>query len=484
MSQVDGLPKGEDIDIGALFKSLRRNWLLIAGGAVAFAALAWVLCLLTTPGYRAETRIIIASREPVFTRLNGAPMIERNLMDPEEVKSQVEVLTSGDLLKHVSDRLQLTEEAAFTSTNIKPWTQVLILLGMRNNAASLPPEERVLLKLRQNLQIFNDAGTRVIVVQYTSSDASEAAEITSAVADAFIAVQGVAKIKPTDRAASDERADMAAERYYPKPLPIVSATFAAGLLLISVFVLLRELFTGRAVMTVDGHRFSAIEEVDVPMTEVAPSEDQPAQRWTSPFMSDTSTIADENPNGVKSVADRLVTGKSKRVIAVSPEGDNASAATVKLARELADRGKRAILIDMTAYGTLSLVMLDGNNRTGITELLAGERRFNDVIHTDHYSQAHIMPLGKIDPERAMRSAERLPYILDALETVYDFVVIECGPSTSRQIRRIADGSAAIIMNIIDPDDRRVAIAALDMDQGGYEGVIILMDNPLAAGLPR
>lgn len=85
-------------------------------------------------------------------------------MDPEGVKSQVEVLTSGDLLKQVSDRLNLTDSEAFTSTNIKPWTRVLILLGMRNNPASLTPEERVLQKLRQNLQVFNVTGSRVIVV--------------------------------------------------------------------------------------------------------------------------------------------------------------------------------------------------------------------------------------------------------------------------------------------------------------------------------
>jgi len=692
MSQVDSLSKDADIDIGALFASLRRNWLLILGGATIFAVLAWIICLFITPDYRAETRILIESRESVFTRPNGEATTERPLMDPEGVKSQVEVLTSGDLLKQVSDRLRLTNDEAFTSTNIKPWTRILILLGMRNNPASLSPDERVLQKLRQNLQVFNVTGSRVIVVQYTSSNAKEAADIANAVADAYIALQGAAKLQSdddatgwlapeiedlrgkvrdsekrvadyraaqglltgqtnstiaaqqlsevtseltrlrADRATSEaraesvrqalgsgvavdtlpavvasgmmqrlaerrielnsqiadlsvtlleghprikalrsqladlerqisaegrkllaslnnevnaaklredelnrelnrvkaqaaqagtqevelralereaaaqrqlletyltryreaasrtdrnyvpadarifSRADAPAEPYYPKILPIVSATFVTGLLLLSVFVLLRELFSGRAFVTSDGRRFATVEEIEMPVIEAATDmafvpENVPVQRWTSP-------LASSGPNSVQFVADRLIAGKLKRVIAVSPEGDDASAATVKLLRELADRGKRAILIDMTAYGILGLAMLDGNNRAGITELLAGERRFNDVIHTDHYSQAHIMPLGKVEPESAMRSADRLPYILDALETVYDFVVVECGPSTSRQIRRIADGPAAIIMNIVDPDDNSVIIAALDMDQGGYEDVIILMDNPL------
>jgi len=712
MSEVDSQSKDADIDIGALFTSLRRNWLLILGGAAIMAVLAWLFCLLIAPDYRAETRILIESRESVFTRPNGETTAERPLMDPEGVKSQVEVMTSGDLLKQVSDKLKLTDNPAFTSINIKPWTRVLILLGMRNNPENLTPQELVLQKLRQNLQVFNVTGSRVIVVQYTSPDAREAADIANAVADAYIALQEAAKLQSNDdatgwlapeiedlrgkvresekkvadyrasqglltgqanstiatqqlsevtselsrvragRAASEaraqsvrqalsagisvdtlpdviasgmmqrlaerrielnsqiadlsvtlleghprikalrsqladldwqigaegrklltslnnevnaaklreeelnrelnrvkaqaaqagtqevelralereataqrqlletyltryreaasrtdrnyvpadarifSRADAPGEPYYPKVLPIVSATFVAGLLVISIFVLLRELFSGRAFITADGRRYAAAEEIEMPVIEAATdmafeqpsdevsvSEDLPARRWTSPVMPVAPISSEENasqvpdlPNSLRSVADRLVNGQLKRVIAVSPEGDEASASTVRLLRELADRGKRAILIDMTAHGTLGLVMLEGSNYTGITELLSGERRFNDVIHTDHFSQAHVMPLGKVEPESAMRSAERLPYILDALETVYDFVVVECGPSTSRQIRRIADGPAAIVMNIVDPDDNGVVAAALDMDQGGYEDVIILMDN--------
>ncbi|MDH7791810.1 exopolysaccharide transport family protein [Ochrobactrum sp. AN78] len=715
MSEVDRLSKDADIDIGALFSSLRRNWLLIVSGALIMAVLAWIICLLLTPDYRAETRILIESRESVFTRPNGEATTERPLMDPEGVKSQVEVLTSGDLLKQVSDKLKLTDNEAFTSTNVRPWTRILILLGMRNNPTSLAPEERVLQRLRQNLQVFNVSGSRVIVVQYTSSNPQEAADIANAVADAYIALQGAAKLQSNDdatgwlapeiedlrgkvrdsekkvadyrganglltgqtnstiatqqlsevsteltrlrssRATSEAKAESirralaagvpvdtlpdvvasgmmqrlserriqlnsqiadlsvtlleghprikslrsqladldrqingegrklltslnnevsaarlredelnrelnrvkaqaaqageqevelralereaAAQRqlletyltryreatsrtdrnyvpadarifsradapglpYYPKTLPVVSATFVAGLLLLSIFVLLRELFSGRAFVTVDGRRIAAVEEIEMPVIEAAPdmaftppsasefktADSRPVRRWASPFMSGSKIAsaedAPENPNGVKTVANGLIEGSLKRVIAISPEGDSASAATVRLLRELADRGKRAILIDMTAYGTLGLVMLDGSNRAGITELLAGERRFNDVIHTDHYSQAHVMPLGKVAPENAMRSADRLPYILDALETVYDFVVVECGPSTSRQIRRIADGPAVVIMNIVDPDDNSVVMAALDMDQGGYEDVIILMDNQQATG---
>ncbi len=738
MAEVDPLSRDADIDIGALFSSLRRHWLFIVVGALLMAALAWAICLLLTPDYRAEARIMIEARESIYTRPNGETAAERPVFDAEGVKSQVEVFSSGDLLKKVSDELKLTSNEAFTTTEVKPWTRVLIMLGMRTDPARLTPEERVLQKLRKNMQVFAVTASRVIVVQYNSANPETAKNVANALANQYILFQQAAKLESNDdatgwlapeiddlrnrvrdaekkvadyrasrglltgqsnstiatqqlsevsteltrvrtsRASAEAKAESirkslasgapidtlpdvvasgmmqrlaerriqlnaqiadlsttlleghprikalrsqladldqqiriegrklvasldnevsaaklreeelnrelnrvkaqaaqagdqevelralereataqrqlletyltryreAASRtdrnyvpvdarvfssaeapavpYYPMILPIVGSTFAAGLLLLSIFVLLRELFSGRAFVTADGQRIAAVEEIEMPVIAAAveaaavpPSGAErrdgvsketiaaPRRSWTMPFaakppVSETRKSVEEfpmvkqgeikqseirqrqtkprNPNGVEAVADLLSGGTLKRIVVVSPEGDKASAGTVRLLREFADHGKRAILVDMTAQGTVGLAMLDGTHLPGITDLLSGERRFNEVIHSDRFSQAHVVPLGEADPEAAMRSADRLPLILDALETVYDFVVVECGPSSSEQIRRIADGSAAVVMSIVDPDDKGVALAALDLDQGGYEDVVILMDE--------
>lgn len=731
MAEVDPLSRDADIDIGALFASLRRHWLFILGGALIMAAIAWLICLLLTPDYRAEARLMIEARESVYTRPNGETAAERPLFDAEGVKSQVEVFSSSDLLKKVSDELKLAGNEAFTTTEVKPWTRVLILLGMRTDPAHLTPEERVLQKLRKNMQVFAVTDSRVIVVQYTSSNPETAKNVANALANQYILFQQAAKLESNDdatawlapeiddlrhrvREAEKKVADYRASRglltgqsnstiatqqlsevsteltrvrtsrasaeakaesirkalasgapldtlpdvlasgmmqrlaerriqlnaqiadlsttlldghprikalrsqladldqqiriegrklvaslenevsaaklredelnrelnrvkaqaaqagdqevelralereataqrqlletyltryreaasrtdrnyvpvdarvfssaetpavpYYPMIMPIVSAIFVAGLLLLSIFVLLRELFSGRAFATPDGRKGAAVEEIEMPVIAAAeeaaavpPSRSEhvnaapkgaiaaPRRSWTMPFAaktlaSQTTKFAEElpttehgetsqtglrNPNGVESVAGLLAAGKLKRVVVVSPEGDKASAGTVRLLRELADRGKRAILVDMSAQGIVGLAMLDGMHLPGITELLSGERRFNEVIHSDRFSQAHVVPLGEADPEIAMRSADRLPLILDALETVYDFVLVECGASSSEQIRRIADGAACVVMSIVDPDDKGVALAALDLDQGGYEDVVILMND--------
>ncbi len=718
MSEVDPLSKDADMDVGALFASLRRHWRFILGGAALMAALAWGVCLLLTPDYRAEARLLIEARESIYTRPNGETAAERPLFDPEGVKSQVELFTSGELLKKVSDRLNLVSAPAFTSTAVKPWTRALILLGLRTDPARLTPEERVQQKLRKHLQVFNVTGSRVIAVQYTDADPKVAADVANAAADEYIALQSAAKLESNDdatgwlapeiadlrkhvrdaekkvadyrsvngllngqsnstiatqqlseasseltrvragRAAAEAKAqsirkalaagagvdtlpdvvasgmmqrlserriqlnaqiadlsvtlldnhprikalrsqladldrqikaegrkllasldnevtaaklredelgrevnrvkaqaaqageqevelralerEAAAQRqlletyltryreassrtdrnyvpadarvfsraetpavpYFPMTLPVVGAVFAAGLLLLSIFVLLRELFSGRA-FVVAGRTAEApaprVEDIETPViaaaTQAAVAPPSPAERdktaraWLAPFRPRQPQGGEEeamapapfrreggkpgNPNGLDAIADRLMRGPLKRAVVVSPEGDAASAMTVRLLRELADRGKRVIMVDMTALGTVGMAMLDGREQPGITDLLAGERRFNEVIHSDRFSQAHVIPLGQSDPVAAMRSADRLPLILDALETVYDLVIVECGPSSAAQIRRVTDAPAMVIMSIVDAENRAVALSALDLDEGGFEDVLIL-----------
>src|SRR5690606_20013942 len=155
MSRLDPVSKDADIDIGALFKSLRRNWLLVIGGAFLMALVAWVICMLITPDYRAETRLLIEPSESVYTRPNGDVAAERPLLDAENIKSQVEIMRSTDLLKRVSDQLNLVEKKGFLSDHSSGLSQFLILLGLQSDPSGAPKEERVIEKLRNNLDMYN-----------------------------------------------------------------------------------------------------------------------------------------------------------------------------------------------------------------------------------------------------------------------------------------------------------------------------------------
>src|SRR5690606_27321938 len=90
------------------------------------------------------------------------------------------------------------------------------------------------------------------------------------------------------------------------------------------------------------------------------------------------TIGEVN---VERAAESLIAGGATRAVFVSPEGDEGAAASVLVAREIADAGLRVVLLDLTASGAASRPMLESDVYTGITNLLVSEAQFADVIHT-------------------------------------------------------------------------------------------------------
>jgi Mrp family chromosome partitioning ATPase len=184
---------------------------------------------------------------------------------------------------------------------------------------------------------------------------------------------------------------------------------------------------------------------------------------------------------VAMAAERLIAGGAMRAIFVSPEGDEGAAASVLVARDVADAGLRVVLLDLTASGAASRPMLEGTVYTGITNLLVSEAQFGDVIHNDLYSGCHVIPVGTADPVRAMRAAERLPIILDSLTTAYDLVVVECGATDAEGIRRLVVDDTSVLLAAIEPSDE-IAEVALELDRQGLGRPIIV--SPGEAAPPR
>lgn len=732
-----------DIDIGALFASLKRNWLFILLGAVLFALMTWGVAQFLSPYYRSVAQISIEKGSSNYTRPNNTADSDRTELDPEAVKTQVELIGSQAILTQVAAELKLADYAEFYPKEMSPIKQVLVTLGLRPDPRTIPAMDQVLTRMRENLQIYNVAGTRVINIQFVSKNPQVAQDVANLIADKYIATQIVARqqltgdaadwLKPeieqltkkvreaetkiadfraandllttsgntslaiqqmsdisselsrlkAQRAASEakaesiraalksgvpisslpdvmqsgimvqlnerrgaltaeianlsttlmdghpriqglraqladldrqirqegstilksldnevttarsreqeqsrelnrlkaqaaeagsqevelralereataqrdllqtylarfrenssvtgrgnqsadarifSRASVAGEPYFPKILPMVSMSFVAGLLLLSVFVLLRELFSGRALVrsysagtasrqTLWGdqdyrsdERFSSmykeiseaektpVSENNTPVSENITNEERPMIRpdidvETIQRIYDSYTVAEPEaysaaqfepdtasddiyaPNGIAAIASRLMLQERRRIILVSPEGDIGAAGSVHLLRELADRSLRVLLVDMTGNSAVSQVMLDGQKPAGITDLLLSKKQFTDVIHHDLYSEADVIPTGLSDPKQAMALAERLPVIFEALETAYDFVLVETGASTAEQVLNLHSEATLFVMNVFDSEDQTVAQTALAMHEAGQDDVTILM----------
>ena len=199
MSKSPMSSASDDIDVATLGAALwRAKWrilaLTIAVGIAMFVGLS-----LVRPLYTSEARILIQNNESVFTRpTNDQGGIERRLgLDEQAVQSQVQVLTSRDLILKVVEDLDLTDNAAFAKDAGKPLLQgILERIGL-NRGTPNSQDVRAANLLAENLDVVQLSKSSVIAVEYTSGDPQLAADVANEMADVYIGWQRNAKIEQT-----------------------------------------------------------------------------------------------------------------------------------------------------------------------------------------------------------------------------------------------------------------------------------------------
>jgi exopolysaccharide transport family protein len=309
-------------------------------------------------------------------------------------------------------------------------------------------------------------------------------------------------------------ATVPAEPYFPKVLPITIVAALAGFILSSVFVMLSELFSGRAI------RYSEPEAEDDEIVEAPPARAVAAAAKAAPepvvvAYEDVPPVAEpvavseekaktkassllsleldapkltasmeeaaddfiDDEFSVNAVARHLIDTDVNVAIAVSLSGDIGSTSTVILARTIAEMGRKTILIDMTGSALPTRLMAEYVSQPGITDLLCGEAAIADTIHGDRLSDAHVLPHGNANAKRAMRAAERLGMIVDSLANAYDIVIVECGPANVEGVKRLArNGQAEIVLSAADASHEDIESAANAFIEAGYDDVVLLFGN--------
>ncbi|MBB4236467.1 GumC family protein [Rhizobium esperanzae] len=306
-------------------------------------------------------------------------------------------------------------------------------------------------------------------------EAASRADSNSSPADARIVSKAIEPVDP----------------YFPKVVPIVVVAAVATLIMSAIITMLAELFSGRALRPVAAspetiEAEEVVEEKDVPqaapIAAIARKPVQPSMLAVVADEEDTVedvTVADEatvddNEFSVASVADYLSDSRAPLAIAISPTGDDGSAATVSLTRMLADAGRRVILIDMTGSGYPTELMAEDQAAPGVTDLLCGEAAFGDTIHGDRLSDAHLIPQGQSDVRRAMRGVDRLSLLLDALAAAYDLVVVECGSADVAGVSRLTRSRDVEIILSLPALEETIFVALMtEFQAAGYERVVLM-----------
>jgi len=192
---VPASPQYGDLDLGALGRALmrKRMWVIVPTLVAAVGSI--VLVNLITPRYKSESRILIDGRENIFLRPNGERSEERLSLDAEAVASQVQLILSRDLAREVIKKNKLAERPEFDPVlkGAQPWKSLLALIGAARDPFSMTPEERVLDSYYERLTAFAVDKSRVIVVEFQSTDPDLAAKVANSIADGYLVMQQAAR---------------------------------------------------------------------------------------------------------------------------------------------------------------------------------------------------------------------------------------------------------------------------------------------------
>ncbi len=302
------------------------------------------------------------------------------------------------------------------------------------------------------------------------------------------------------------------EPYFPKILPITIVVALATLILYCIGIIVIALFTGRGLRPADDgtqdialahrpsghqpllanagdededendvhrHEFNTSVERDLAALTAGRMEQQSkADVEADDLSSDTPVeeelVAPQAALSLEAVRDYLLRREAPFAVAVSPTGDEGSTATVLLAREISEAGRSVVVIDMTGTACPTRLMAESASLPGVTDLLCGTTPFGETIHPDRLSDAHIIPQGTADAEQAMRGADRLTIILDALSGAYDIVLVECGQAEATGLKRLMrGGSSELILSLPQASPAEITELLEDYAAAGYRQPLVM-----------
>ncbi|MBJ6143780.1 polysaccharide biosynthesis tyrosine autokinase [Hymenobacter sp. BT559] len=210
----------------------------------------------------------------------------------------------------------------------------------------------------------------------------------------------------------------------PKPLLVGLLALLAGLVLPAGLVLMQEKTNSRVQSKEDLARLT-----NIPMLGVIPhgtTEDKQT------MLHDPRSPIAEAFRAVRVNMQYLAAGLDKRVIGVtsSVPGEGKSFCTVNLAAELAQSGRRVIVLecDMRRPTLASYFDIDPRRDHGLSTYLAGESALDQARHTTSIASLDVICCGPL-PHNPTRLIEgpRLAELIQMLREEYDYILVDIPP---------------------------------------------------------
>ena len=204
-----------EIDVRALLSALLRRlpFLVVFVGLVAVGT--YMALSRMEPVYKSGATILIEDGESDLTRsTQGGVTTAPTALDQQAIASQVQLILSRDLATTVAGKLDLASRAEFDGSKPSFIRSLLAKVGLGKGAGNVSVDEHVLEAYYKKLSVYALDNSRVIGVDFSSTDRQLAADAANAIAEEYIALQVAAKRNTTAEAAdwlSGQIADLGAK---------------------------------------------------------------------------------------------------------------------------------------------------------------------------------------------------------------------------------------------------------------------------------
>jgi Mrp family chromosome partitioning ATPase len=393
----------------------------IAAGLAAFLAQSWI-----TPRYQAEARIV---RLPGAEEAVGLRAHAKALSDPERVFA-------------TATALELQRRVEFSRPGGGLLTQLSLGGAVRPEPARTP-DERLLARLYQGLEVTADEAADTISVRLTSSDPVVSAAFVNKLVESYVGGPTPTGLRVAVSAV-------------PPKVPVSPRKGANAMLGMAATLLIGI----GGILTVEAVR-SARRGRRADRQSSNPLEVR-ARTLAGALTGFTVTSA------VSEVAERLksaaVNGRGFRTIVAgeAPEIDG-TAVAVEVAKALSNEKRLVVLVRWSLMGGDIAGRRGPRQPAGLNDLLDGNASFEDVISRLPDSRVHAIAAGAaaID-EKVALDPDRLNLILDTLDEVYDHIVVIADHNEARMLFAGIEGRFDAAISVAALSDTPAAVRA-DVD---------------------
>lgn len=448
---------------------------LIALAVLLCGALGVAFALLRPATYTATAKLLLDNRELQLSQQDT--LVSSVALESATVLSQIEILRSERIGMGAVEALDLAERPEFRS---RPG--LLSAIGDFFATPSAAPADpnaatrRTARALQRNLAVERLGGSYVLEVAYTSPDPVLSAEVANALVRLYLEDQAAStrqaaqsatawlrermqSLGPNARIVSDAAPPMS--RDGPGAVNIVAAALVLGLILGLGLALLRELFDDRVRAAEDVSRITDAEFLgSIPLIRQRRNS-QPAagaavqgegaapSAWS--FDHDNPALATTLRRAFVAAMPSDV-NQGARLLGVTSvtDGEGKTTVAANLARIMGMSGRRVLLVDCDPYRpTLSRRLAPGAV-SGLAEVLQGRLPWTEAVWVDETARLSFLPV----------SAEGAPLdggefwfgeiqgLLEEMEGVYDFIVLDLPPMTPgpdvRAAARFVDGLLLVV----------------------------------------